>query len=77
MRKIIYLLNLIFLVSLFINAQQSNIITKKAFENNLSGECTILCSKLGIDGEKSIKTFEVDIASEGEYYLSAWLMIPV
>lgn len=74
MRKIIFLTCLVFIVNSFLNAQQLDVITKRTFTKTLSGDCTILCSKLKIEGEKSIKTFEVEITSGGEYYLSVWLM---
>ena len=59
----------------FIYPQQTEFIEKTEFGNKaLGGECIIKSSKLSVDGETTMKKFEIEVPADGEYYLSAWMM---
>ena len=59
----------------FIIAQKAELVDKLEFaDKTLGGECVIKSSKISVDGETSMKTFEIEVLTDGDYYLSAWVM---
>ena len=57
------------------SAQQSEFSGLKQYvDKTLGGECILTSSTLNVDGQTSMKTFEIEVPADGEYYLSAWVM---
>ena len=74
--KLFYLVILLFVNSTIAQVNTS-ITDEKVFSSEyqiLAGECILKNSKLSVDSEISMKTFEIEVLKDGEYYLSAWVM---
>jgi hypothetical protein len=69
---------LLFLITNVVKAQTgiTSSIEKIFYDEDqkYGGECILKSSKLSVDGELSMKTFEIEVPYAGEYYLSAWVM---
>ena len=66
-----------FLVTLFATfsiAQQHEFAGLKQYsDKTLGGECFLKSLTLNIDDQTSMRTFEIEVPEDGEYYLTAWL----
>ncbi|MBN1396608.1 MAG: hypothetical protein JXA06_01120 [Bacteroidetes bacterium] len=76
MKKSILLIFLLF--ENYAIAQTNIQFLKEKFFNSgdqkLGGECVLISSMLSVEGEISMKTFEIELPIDGEYFLSAWVM---
>ncbi|MGD8781468.1 MAG: T9SS type A sorting domain-containing protein [Ignavibacteria bacterium] len=76
--RTIFCFMLLFLITNVVKAQTgiTSSIEKIFYDEDqkYGGECILKSSKLSVDGELSMKTFEIEVPYAGEYYLSAWVM---
>ena len=72
-----FLSAVIFLLSAFLATAQISTSPdeEKYFQDKeLGGECSLISSKLSVDGQTTNKTFSIEVPTDGEYFLSAWIM---
>ncbi len=67
------------LVILFLISQQlinAQLLVKESFKNQFTGEkyCKLINYEIIKEKENIIKTFEVDVIEQGDYYVYAWTM---
>ncbi|MDR0430419.1 MAG: T9SS type A sorting domain-containing protein [Tannerellaceae bacterium] len=72
--KVLFLL--VFLLLSYVSFSQSEGNAFFSNQKELGGDVVLQSANISVNNENAYKTFELDCAENGAYYLNAWIMVP-